>query len=411
MKINIERIISDLEILNAFNSTPENGCTRFSFTIEDTRAKEYLMGEMKAIGMEVWFDGVGNLHGLLKGSGENKKIVMSGSHIDTVTNGGKYDGNLGVIGALEVARVLSKSEVKKYHDYQVSIFVEEEGPHFGTNLVGSKAFCKNFSTAQSKKIKDSEGNSMYEVMKMARYNPDNIDAISFEPNKYKAMIELHIEQGRVLDLENKSIGIVKGIVGLKWFKVIIKGESNHAGATPMKYRLDPVVEGCKLISEIPGIVKSMDDNSIVATVGKITVFPNQTNIIPKFIEFTIDLRGIDEENLLTVVDIIESQLDELKEKGFYCEIEQIAEAKGVKSDSDILNIIENSIKIREYSYTKLYSGANHDTSILGEYIPSAMIFVPSIDGRSHCKEEFTKKSDIKAGCQILCDTIYNLIKK
>ncbi|MCQ8213546.1 M20 family metallo-hydrolase [Cetobacterium somerae] len=411
MKINIERIISDLEILNAFNSTPENGCTRFSFTIEDTRAKEYLMGEMKAIGMEVWFDGVGNLHGLLKGNGENKKIVMSGSHIDTVTNGGKYDGNLGVIGALEVARVLSKSEVKRYHDYQVSIFIEEEGPHFGTNLIGSKAFCKNFSTAQSRKIKDSEGNSMYEVMKMARYNPDNIDTISFEPSKYKAMLELHIEQGRVLDLENKSIGIVKGIVGLKWFKIIIKGESNHAGATPMKYRLDPVVEGCKLISEIPNIVKSMDDNSMVATVGKIAVFPNQTNIISKFIEFTIDLRGIDEENLLTVVDIIESQLDELKERGFYCEIEQIAEAKGVKSNSNILDIIEESIKIREYSYTKLYSGANHDTSILGEYIPSAMIFVPSINGRSHCKEEFTKKIDIKVGCQVLCDTIYKLVKE
>ena len=410
MKINIERIISDLEILNAFNSTPENGCTRFSFTIEDTRAKEYLMGEMKAIGMEVWFDGIGNLHGLLKGTGENKKIVMSGSHIDTVTNGGKYDGNLGVVGALEVARVLSKSGISRYHDYQVSIFVEEEGPHFGTNLIGSKAFCKNFSTAQSRKIKDSEGNSMYEVMKMARYNPDNIDAISFEPSKYKAMLELHIEQGRVLDLENKSIGIVKGIVGLKWFKIIIKGESNHAGATPMKYRLDPVVEGCKLISEIPNIIKSMDDNSMVATVGKITVFPNQTNIISKFIEFTIDLRGIDEENLLTVVDIIESQLDELKERGFYCEIEQIAEAKGVKSNSNILDIIEESIKIREYSYTKLYSGANHDTSILGEHIPSAMIFVPSINGRSHCKEEFTKKNDIKAGCQILCDTICKLVK-
>ena len=223
MKINIKRITSNLEILNTFNTTPKNGCSRYSFTIEDTRAKEYLIGEMKAIGMEVWFDGIGNLHGLLKGNGENKKIVLSGSHIDTVTNGGKYDGNLGVIGALEVARILSKSEIKRYNDYQISIFVEEEGPHFGTNLIGSKAFCKNFSAAHSKKIKDSDGRSMYEVMKIAGYNPDDIDKMSFDSNKYKAMIELHIEQGRVLDLENKSIGIVKGIVGLKWFKIIIKG--------------------------------------------------------------------------------------------------------------------------------------------------------------------------------------------
>lgn len=410
MKINVERVMSDLEILNTFNTTPENGCTRFSFTIEETRAKEYIIGEMKAIGMDVWFDGVGNLHGLLKGSGENKKIVMSGSHIDTVVNGGKYDGNLGVVGALEVARTLSKNEVKRYHDYQVSIFIEEEGPHFGTNLIGSKAFCKHFSAAQSKKLKDSNGNTMYEIMKEAGYNPEDIDTISFDPSRYKAMIELHIEQGRVLDSEKKSIGIVKGIVGLKWLKVMIKGESNHAGATPMRYRLDPVVDGCKLISNIPNIVKSMDDDSIVATVGKIELFPNQTNIIPKFLEFTIDLRGINEENLLTVIDIIESQLDELKDKGFYCEIEQIAEAKAVKSDLEILDIIEDSIKSKGYSFTNLYSGANHDTSILGEYIPSAMLFVPSVNGRSHCKEEFTTKADIKVGCQVLYDTICKLIK-
>ncbi|MGL5612848.1 M20/M25/M40 family metallo-hydrolase, partial [Cetobacterium sp.] len=208
MKINIKRIMSDLEILNTFNTTPKNGCSRYSFTIEDKRAKEYLIGEMKAAGMEVWFDGIGNLHGLLKGNGDNKKIVLSGSHIDTVANGGKYDGNLGVIGALEVARILSKNEVKIYNDYQVSIFVEEEGPHFSTNLIGSKAFCKNFSTAHSKKIKDSDGKSMYEVMKAVEYNPEDIDKISFDSNKFKAMIELHIEQGRVLDLENKSLGVV-----------------------------------------------------------------------------------------------------------------------------------------------------------------------------------------------------------
>lgn len=267
----------------------------------------------------------------------------------------------------------------------------------------------------SRKAVESNGGILYDINEgLCRYWIDNtvdIDKISFDSNKFKAMIELHIEQGRVLDLENKSLGIVKGIVGLKWFKIIIKGESNHAGATPMKYRLDPVAEGCKLISEIPNIVKSMDDSSIVATVGKINIFPNQTNIIAKFIEFTIDLRGIDEENLLTVIDVIGSQLDELKEKGFYCEIEQIAEARGVKSSLDILDIIENTIKIRKYNYTKLYSGANHDTSILGQHIPSAMIFVPSIDGRSHCKEELTKEKDVEAGCQILCDTIVELLKK
>lgn len=410
MKINIERVIRDLEILNTFNSTFENGCTRFSFTEEEKKAKDYLIKEMKAINMEVWFDEIGNLHGIFRGNGENKKVFLSGSHIDTVTNGGKYDGNLGVIGALEVARTFFENNIVPYDDFQVSVFVEEEGPHFGTNLIGSKGFCKQFSTEKTKMIKDSNGKTMFDLMKEGGYNPEDIDNIKFVPEKFKGLIELHIEQGRVLDLENKSIGIVKGIVGLKWFKIFIKGESNHAGATPMRYRFDPVAEGSKIIGDIPDMVKSVDDDSIVATVGKINVFPNQTNIIPESLEFTVDLRGVEEKNLFLVKNMIDERLEQLRKKGFECEISEIANANSVKSDKTILENIEKSVNENGYSYLTLYSGANHDTSILGQYIPSAMIFVPSVNGRSHCKEEFTKKEDIEAGCQVLCDTIYKLIK-
>ena len=410
MKINIERVIRDLEILNTFNSTSENGCTRFSFTEEEKKAKDYLIKEMKAINMEVWCDEIGNLHGIFRGNGENKKIFLSGSHIDTVTNGGKYDGNLGVIGALEVARTFFENGIVPYDDFQVSVFVEEEGPHFGTNLIGSKGFCKQFSTEKTKTIKDFNGKTMFDLMKEGGYSPENIDNMEFYPEKFKGSIELHIEQGRVLDLENKSIGIVKGIVGLKWFKIIIKGESNHAGATPMRYRFDPVAEGSKIIGELPNMVKSVDDDSIVATVGKINVFPNQTNIIPESLEFTIDLRGVEEKNLFLVKKMIDEKLEELRKKGFKCEISEIANASSVKSDKTILENIEKSVNENGFSYLTLYSGANHDTSILGQYIPSAMIFVPSVNGRSHCKEEFTKKEDIEAGCQVLCDTVYKLIK-
>lgn len=410
MKVSINRVMTDLKTFNQFNTTLDNGCTRFSFTDEDRKVKDYLIAEMKKIGMETWFDGVGNLHGLLKGNGENRKTLLSGSHIDTVTNGGIYDGNLGVVGALEVARTLVENGVTPYHNFQVSAFVEEEGPHFGTNLIGSKAFCKQFSTEKAKEIKDINGKTMYEVMKEGGYNPEEIDNMTFEPENFLGNIELHIEQGRVLDLEKKSVGIVKGIVGLKWFRITIKGESNHAGATPMRYRLDPVAEGTSIISQLPSIVKSINDDSIVATVGKINVFPNQTNIIPNTLEFTIDLRGIEEENLFSVKKIIDEKLEELRSKGFSCEIEQIAGADAVKSDINILSAIEKSLEERGYTYTSLYSGANHDTSILGQSIPSAMIFVPSVDGRSHCKEEFTEEKDIEAGCQILCDTVYKLIK-
>ncbi|MGL4772103.1 MAG: M20/M25/M40 family metallo-hydrolase, partial [Clostridium sp.] len=190
---------------------------------------------------------------------------------------------------------------------------------------------------------------------------------------------------------------------------IIRGESNHAGATPMELRKDPIVEGCKLVSEIPSLVREFGDDSLVATVGKFELSPNLTNVIPLEVKFSIDLRGINKENNDKLLNLIEKRLEEIKSRGFETSIELIAHAKETKSSDKILNIIEQEAINEEFKYKKMYSGSNHDTSIMAEVTDVAMIFVPSVDGKSHCAEEFTKEEDIKNGCQLLLNTIYKLI--
>ena len=408
MRVDIGRIERNLNELNKFNTTVGNGCTRFSYTEEDKKSKDFLIEKMKKIGMDVWYDSIGNLHGRLNGVGENKKIVLSGSHIDTVPNGGRLDGNLGVIGALEVGKVLFENKKELYHDYEVVVFVEEEGAHFGTNLIGSKAIVGKVDLSLMKKIKNKKNETMYELMKKSGFIPENIKDSIIEKESLKCMVELHIEQGRVLDIEKKSVGIVKGIVGLRWLQINIIGESNHAGATPMGYRKDPMVQVGKIAYELPEIVNSHKDSSIVATVGKIECFPNQTNVIAKNVQFTVDLRGIDEEKLDLIEEELEKKLKKLEELGYSYEVKRLAYAKAVKSCDNILNIINEESKKMNIKTQEMYSGANHDTSLMGEITNVAMIFVPSIDGRSHCKEEHTHSEDIENGCNVLLNTIYRL---
>lgn len=405
MHINLKRLMKDIEVLSSFNETLGEGCTRFSYSEEDKKARDYIINEMKKIGLKVIVDPVGNIRGILEGENPNEPVIMSGSHIDTVYKGGKLDGNLGVVCALEVARVLVENKVSLKRPYEVIVFTEEEGSNFGYNLVGSKVFTGNCNLEKIKELKDKNGESMYEKIKGLDLNPDDLQKCIVNPSEIKGFVELHIEQGNVLDLENKSVGIVSGIVGLQWYEIEIKGKPNHAGATPMHSRKDPLVFASKIISQIPTIVKDKGDNSIVATVGNILCKPNAINVIPESVKFTIDIRGINIENVSLVVDEIDKML---KEESFDYKINLLTQAREVKLSENILNVIEESAIEEKISYKKMYSGANHDSSIMAQITDVAMIFVPSVDGRSHCPEEYTKEKDIEKGCQLLLSSIIKL---
>lgn len=409
MKINIERVMRDLKNLSKFNETPEEGCTRYSYTKEDKEARDYLINEMKALGMKVEVDPIGNIRGRLENEhNKDKPLVISGSHIDTVYKGGIYDGILGLVASLESARVFVEKGTKMSYPYEVVIFTEEEGSNFGYNLVGSKALVGKCTLEDIKKVKDKNNKSMYERVKEFGYPIDSLEKCSIRED-IKAFIELHIEQGSVLHTEKKSLGLVKGIVGLRWFEIEIEGKANHAGATPMNLRRDAMVKASELISKLPHIVEDIDDDSMVVTVGSVKCYPGNVNVIPEKVVFTVDLRGINPLNLDKSEEEIKERLKFIEEEGFAYSIKRLTEVSEVNMDKNLMEVIKNSIEEEDISYREMYSGANHDTSLMASISPVAMIFVPSVEGRSHCPEEFTEEEDIAFGVEILYKTLHKLI--
>ena len=406
MKVNIHRVMKGIERLSEFNSTPEKGCTRYSYSKEDLLARKYLINQMKEAGFEVRVDNIGNIKGVLKGTEEKLPVVISGSHIDTVKHGGNYDGILGVVAAIEVGRVIKENNLKHRRGYQVVIFTEEEGSNFSVNLLGSKAIAGKIEFEDIKDLKDNMGISMVDMIEKLGVNSRRVSECRIPKEEIYSMIELHIEQGRVLDEENISVGIN----ALNWYEVRIEGEANHAGATPMKYRKDALIEASKLISKIPTIVEKFGDESNVATVGVIECKPNLPNVIPKEVKFTIDLRGIEPDTNRRILEEIKNELKKIENGGVKTSIKELTKAKETKSNEEILKIIEEKALKRKISYKFMYSGSNHDTSIISEICDVAMIFVPSVNGSSHCPEEYTKEIDIQNGCQLLLDTVEELIK-
>ncbi len=410
MRININRILNHIEKISEYNTSPGEGCSRFSFTDEDRSAKDYLTGRMKELGMSVSADSVGNIRGRLEGSDPSLPAVMCGSHIDTVIKGGNYDGILGVVCALEAAHSMVENGIKTKNPYEIIIFAEEEGVTFKYNLVGSKALTGLCRLDDIKEKKDSNGISMYERMKSFGLNPDNIENDIVDCDRIKALIEMHIEQGARLDSWKVPVGVVEAIVQLQWFEIEIRGVSNHGGATAMEHRTDPMVSAAKIISDLPGIVKKYGDETTVATAGRIVCIPNMPNIIAESVKFTVDLRSNNKAVQSNILNIIKERLHQFEEEGFSCIIKTLTEAEGVDLDPGIINIIKEAAEEEKIDCREMVSGANHDCGIMAKMVPAGMIFVPSVDGRSHCKEEFTKADDIEKGCQVLFRTLLKLLQ-
>ncbi len=409
METNLERIIHDIEKINEHSSDSNNGYTRFSYSNEDRLAKEYIISEMKKMGLDVVVDAIGNIRGRYNGSDINAPIVMTGSHIDTVKHGGKFDGVVGVVAGLEVLRVLTENNIKLTHSVEAVVFVEEEGCNFGKPMAGSKGMTGKLNVEDYKKMYNDDGISMYEAAKKFGLNPDNIQNDVLKPEDVKAMIEVHVEQSSVLDSEEIPIGIVKAIAGVKRYGVEFKGVANHAGATPMNLRQDPMAAASKVISSIDSIIKEKAYPSTVGTVGKILCYPNVLNVIPESVYFTIDIRDVTKDGVDITAQEIEKKVHEISALyNVTAKMELTGEGEGITLSDKVIRTIENSAKSRNITYKMMNSGAGHDACMLGDITDVGMIFVPSINGRSHVPEEMTDSKDIKLGCDILLDTIIEL---
>lgn len=405
------RLATDLEGLKQFTATPGNGCTRLPFTKEARGAVDYLTKMMEEAGLEVHEDAAGNVIGILKGEDPAAPCVMMGSHYDSVTNGGDFDGIAGAVAAVEVARQLRDRGVKPKRNFVAVGFCDEEGLRFGTGYFGSGAMLGNRDVEYCKKFKDNDGISIYDAMKSYGLDPEKVADAKWPEGSIGSFLELHIEQGPVLDAENIELGLVDCIVGIQRYMVSVYGRADHAGTTPMDMRLDAVDAATKVISKIADWAREKADGT-VATTGYIKTIPGGMNIVAERVDFTVDIRSKNNDNINDIANRIRAALDrEVAAMGGSYEIENKLTITPVMLSEEMLDIMEEDCKEKGFSYKRLPSGAGHDSLEIGQVIPTVMLFVPSKEGRSHCPVEFTKYSDFTKASVIMTDLAEKLLDK
>ncbi len=404
MKINIKRLQSSMDAINSISITPDGGVSRLALSDADKKARDMLKQWMMEAGLDVRIDDVGNIYGFRSGLNNNSHPICLGSHLDTQPNGGKFDGTLGVMGALEVIRTLNDNKVQTQHPFKIINWTNEEGARFKPALMGSGVIGGAFDEQWVYNIKDADGKRFIDELKRIGYFGQRANRLTAA----KAYLELHIEQGPVLDKADCPVGIVQGISGSSWYKVTIKGTANHAGACPMTMREDALVSAARAIVEIRESAMSQS-NSAVVTVGEIRVSPGTINIIPEKAVFTIDLRCPDEKVLVRLEeDIMMILKDTCRAEQTILDVERIWYSSPVTFSDGIVAELERSSKALGVPTLKLISGANHDAKSMLQLAPTGMIFVKSIDGKSHCPEELSKWDDIEAAANLLLKAALNL---
>jgi allantoate deiminase len=406
MTINTERIRRDIEKINAFNATPGKGITRQTFSAEYQGALNYVIDQFNQFGATVSICPGGNLRGRFSGSDENAPAVMMGSHLDSVVNGGQFDGVVGVVTALEAARSMVEDDISHRLPVDVVIFPEEEGSRFGRGLLGSSVWTGRLDVDRLNSIVDANGVAYPEAMAQAGLTVN--DNRLLKAPALAAMLEVHIEQGAVLEKNGHRIGVVEAIAGIQQLNVTIKGTADHAGTTPMEGRRDPLQAAARIIIAIDEIARNTGPHT-VATVGRITCEPAQVNVIPGRVRFSVDIRDADKKLLDSAVAQIQRTVQSIcSERQLGIEIGRLSEAEPVVLSDDIINLLEKKSRENEIASFRMISGAGHDTALVAELTKAGMIFVPSRDGLSHCPQEFSRIEDIALACEILLAAVVEL---
>lgn len=405
MLTNVDRIKKDIENLSEFNATPGKGLTRFSLTEEDRGARNYLKNELQKLDVEIYEDAAGSLVARKEGTAQDAPVVMIGSHFDSVKHGGNFDGPAGVIMALEILRVMEENDVKTKYPIEFVAMIEEEGGRFGGGVFGSRAMTGQVDYQELLDFKDADGISMAEAFEDFGFDPRKIEEAKRDPEELKAFIELHIEQGPVLENEEKDVGIVDFIVGINQIKVKLEGRADHAGTTPMKMRKDALSSAAEVISEIKNFAIEAGSGT-VATVGTLNVKPGAANIVPAEAEFTVDIRSKKLNCIEEVRDKIDEALADLKAKyAVDYSLQNMLMVEPVELSQQIFNTFKDESKKLGLNSKEMISGAGHDAMIMAAITDVGLIFVPSKNGRSHTPEEWTDYKDLQKGIELTYHTV------
>ncbi|MGG0839581.1 allantoate deiminase [Bacillus paralicheniformis] len=393
----------------SFGGLEKGGITRLLYSPEWIDAVRELEATFKEEGLAVSFDDVGNLSGRLVGSKYSEETILTGSHIDTVVEGGHLDGQFGILSALVAVKYLKEKYGQPLRTIEVLSLAEEEGSRFPYTFWGSKNFFNLAKKEDVDTIEDAEGIKFKDAMHESGFDYRQTDDVR---DDIKAFVEVHIEQGKVLETENKAIGVVTGIVGQKRYSVHLKGEANHAGTTPMSLRRDTVVAYSEIVTDLTKRAREIGE-PLVLTFGHVTPVPNTVNVVPGEIIFSIDCRHIDQQLLNDFAREIEDKVKAVAEANSMAyDINLWMDEAPSLMDKEIIQIIEQAAKDNVGdSYKLMPSGAGHDAQIFANFVPTAMLFVPSIGGISHNTNEETKIEDLVKGIEVLKDVLFELAYK
>lgn len=402
-------IQENVDLLSGIGSDPTGGMTRLLYSDSWLEAQNAVKNKLEEIGMETHFDEIGNLFGRMEGSKYPDETIMSGSHIDTVINGGNLDGQFGVIAAYVAMAYLKETYGQPLRSMEVISMAEEEGSRFPTVFWGSKNFVNEAKIEDVESISDFEGIKFVDAMRQAGFDFKKGEQKRRED--IRAFVELHIEQGNVLENEELQIGVVNSIAGQRRYTIVLKGQANHAGTTPMGYRRDAVYAFSRICSESIEKARAIGD-PLVLTFGKVEPKPNTVNVVPGEVLFTIDCRHTDSDVLIGFTQKLEQRINEIAtEMDIEATIDLWMDEAPVPMDANIVAILEEAAKKANMKYRVMHSGAGHDSQIIAPHYPTAMIFVPSIGGISHNPAEATKLEDLVEGVKMMASALYELAYK
>jgi allantoate deiminase len=406
-EIDADRLWSRLSELAEIGKSEGGGVTRLSFTEEERAAKDLVASYMRQAGLAVREDAAGNLIGRREGRVGDAPVVLTGSHVDSVRNGGDFDGPLGVLGAVEALQTMDEGGVETERPVEVIAFTDEEGARFSFGMIGSRATAGTL-TPDHLAHEDENGMSIAEAMHASGLDPGRIDEAARASGSVYAYVELHIEQGRTLESKDLPVGVVTGIAGPAWLRFNLSGEAAHAGTTPMNLRRDALVAAAEVIGRIER--EAARTGTSVGTIGQLDLSPGGINIIPGQVSFTLDLRDIDEDvrNDLEARITHESALL-CEKRGVELETKTLQRLPPAPCSDLVRDAAREACETLGYKPFGLASGAGHDGMHLAELCPIGMIFVRSKDGLSHNPAEYSSKEDCAAGAEVLYRTLLKLV--
>ena len=408
--ISVQRLKRQFDTLRGISAS-STGINRLAFSDKDWEGRSYIASLMEEAGLSVRSDAFGNVIGHFGGRDETLPPILFGSHGDSVPEGGNYDGIVGILGAIETVRSMKEDGFIPDHPLEVVLFMCEESSRFSAATLGSRAMRGALSASDLLRLHDHEGSSLYAVLKQRGLDPEQIESARYD-KKIKAFLELHIEQGKVLEHKGKQIGIVTGIAAPSRLICKIHGSADHSGATPMNLRRDGLCAAAEVILAVEKAAKAKENPPVVATVGIAEVTPCVMNVIPGEVRLGIDIRSIDSASREDAETSIRSAIESItKKRGIAYTLEPISKEAPAVMDPALVSLLANTAKEEGFAAIHMPSGAGHDSMHWADYAPTGMLFIPCRDGISHNPAEHAKLEDIVAGVRTLEKAVRTLSQK